>query len=205
MQFWNAGSVTHPALEAMFQELGDSSHAAIARGQALRAAATIAAHWDAQNKFLPAIFDGTSQSRIIPAVEALAFPQQMGLTEAVSMHGPYANLMHVLHDHLDSILKPGVCLDAVTGGWKLSSTSKCTWQSKVYLSQFVAEKILGLGGDRISGRVDAVHASFEVLGTPDNCWSDQLSSDSGRCVGSSHYPRGATTALWWLTQETAKN
>jgi xylan 1,4-beta-xylosidase len=186
------------ALEAMFRELRDTPAADLAKAQAERAAATITSHWNKDERFIPAIFDGQNKSRIIPAVEGLVYPQQMGLNDAVSLDGPYGPMIRMLRAHLDSVLKPGVCLDVKSGGWKLSSTSTCTWQSKVYLSQYVAEKILHLQGDRINGKVDAVHASFQVIGSADQCWCDQLDSGNGHDRGSLHYPRGVTSALWWL-------
>lgn len=186
------------ALEAMLAELKDADGAKVAQRQAERAAATVMSHWNATDRYIPAIFDGKNTSRIIPAVEALIYPQQMGLASAVALDGPYGQMVRMLRDHLDTVLQLGVCLDAVSGGWKLSSTSNNTWQSKVYLSQYVAERILKMTGDRISGPVDAVHASFQVLGVPQSCWSDQLDSSSGRGMGSLHYPRGITSALWWL-------
>ena len=39
--------------------------------------------------------------------------------------------------------QPGICIFP-DGGWKLSSSSDNSWLSKVYLSQFVARKVLGL-------------------------------------------------------------
>ena len=126
----------------------------------------------------------------------------MGLSDAVSPSGPYGGFIRVLRKHLEAVLMPGVCLDKKSGAWKLSSTSGNTWQSKVYLSQYVAEAVFGMKNDpRISGPVDKVHATFQVF-TPRTaavCWSDQLSSDNGSAIGSLHYPRGVTSALWWLS------
>jgi hypothetical protein len=70
--------------------------AALAKTQALRAAATITNHWDQEERFVPAIFDGQNKSRIIPAVEGLVYPQQMGLSDAVSMDGPYGPMIRIL-------------------------------------------------------------------------------------------------------------
>jgi hypothetical protein len=144
------------------------------------------------------VLDGKNTSRIIPAVEGLIYPEQMGLEDALSTSGPYGPMIQMLRAHLNTVLQKGVCLDAKSGGWKLSSTSTNTWQSKVYISQYVAEQILKIKDERTNGPVDAVHASFEVLGTPATCWSDQLESGNGAAWGSTHYPRGVTSSLWWL-------
>ena len=93
---------------------------------------------------------------------------------------------------------PGVCLDAKTGAWNLSSSSSTTWVSKVYLNQFVAENVLGVK-DATTGRdADAAHYAYEVLGAPAVCWSDQFYTSSHVAFGCRHYPRGVTSALWWL-------
>ena len=93
---------------------------------------------------------------------------------------------------------PGVCLDAKTGAWNLSSSSSTTWVSKVYLNQFVAENVLGVK-DAATGRdADAAHYAYEVLGAPAVCWSDQFYTSSHVAYGCRHYPRGVTSALWWL-------
>jgi hypothetical protein len=95
-------------------------------------------------------------------------------------------------------LVPGVCIDARTGAWNLSSTSSTTWQSKVYLSQYVAENILGVKNDVTGRNADSAQYAYEVLGAPAVCWTDQIYTDSHVAYGCRHYPRGVTSALWWL-------
>lgn len=189
------------ALESLFKDLGDADRAQQARTQADLAAKTIVSQYEPKARTFPAVFDGKNTSRTIPMIEALVYPQQMGLKDAVSLQGPYKEMLAALRDHTQTILTSGTCLDATTGGWKLSSTSNNTWQSKVYLNQYVAEQILQLKSDRTEGNIDAIHASFQVLGCPELAWCDQLQSTTGRALGSTHYPRGVTSALWWLVKE----
>jgi hypothetical protein len=189
------------ALEDMAKALGDSAGAAMARAQAVRCAQSVTRRWDDGLGCLPSVFGGKNTTRIIPAVEGLAYPAQMGFSEAISPSGPYGAFIRILRKHLDAVLVPGVCLDNKSGAWKLSSTSMNTWQSKVYLSQYVAESVFGMKDDpRVNGPVDKVHATFQVFSprTAAACWSDQLSSGNGFAIGSLHYPRGVTTVLWWL-------
>lgn len=99
--------------------------------------------------------------------------------------------------HMDSILKPGICLDAVSGASKMGSSTTNTWESKIYLAQFATETVLGLSDGRTHGGVDAIHYAIQVLGNPATAWSDQILSDMGATRGGSrHYPRGVTSYLW---------
>lgn len=87
----------------------------------------------------------------------------MGLTDDVSLTGPNADLMNHLKTHMTSILVPGVCIDTETGGWNLSSSSSTTWESKVYLNQFVAENVLGLKNDATGQTADSAQYAYQVL------------------------------------------
>ena len=108
--------------------------------------------------------------------------------------GPYGELIRALKRHLDKVLAPGVCLDAVSGGWKLSSTSRNTWLSKIFLNQYVAERVLGFDDERT--RRDAVHARWLRTGSADFAATDQVDSSSGKDLGSRLYPRLVTSILW---------
>ena len=181
-------------LEALFEGLGDAKRASVCRDQAERCAASVCASADAEG-LLPAVLHENVQSRIIPAIEGLIVPYCLGLNEALSETGPYGALIKALKIHLQKVLQPGVCLFA-DGGWKISSTSENSWLSKVYLCQFIAEKVLGLapknGGFESA---DKAHAAW--LLAPGNtywAWSDQIIS--GVAKGSKYYPRGVTSILW---------
>lgn len=185
------------AMEAMFTELGDSARAAQCRQQAGLVAETTARHFDPVTKSFPARFGGETDARVIPAIEGLAYPYYMGLTDAVSASGPYGKYIGLLRQHMDSILTKGICLDATSGAWKLSSTTTNTWESKIYLAQFITEKVLKLNDVRTGIEVDRVNYEIQVLGNPVTCWSDQILSDTGATRGGSrHYPRGVTAFLW---------
>ena len=185
-------------LKPLFLQLGEVALAHESEEAEAYTAKGILSHWDEKNHFFPATFNGKSTSAIIPAIEGLAYPYAMGLTKEVALDGPNAELMSRLKTHLTTILVPGLCLDAKTGAWNLSSTSSTTWQSKVYLNQFVAENILGLRNSSTGRNADAAHYAYEVLGAPAVCWTDQIYTGSHVAYGCRHYPRGVTSALWWL-------
>ncbi len=185
----------YACLAELFDQIGRKQPAAAMRAQARRAADTLVRHADADG-LLPAILGEGVNSRIIPAIEGLAFPWFCGYRHLLAANGPYADLLGVLRAHLTGILRPGLCLFA-DGGWKLSSTSDNSWLSKIYLCQFVAREILGLPDDRQAARADAAHVAW--LLRPENrywAWSDQIVS--GIAKGSKYYPRGVTAILWTL-------
>ncbi len=171
-------------LERALSGLGETSGACRARVQAERAAATILAARDGCG-LLPAVIGEGVDARIIPAIEALVYPVAAGL------HDEFPELRAALGYHLESVLRTGACKFA-DGGWKLSSTSRNSWLSKIYLCQFVAERILGRP---IDAEADRAHVAW--LLDRDNAyyaWSDQMVE--GKAVGSRYYPRGVTSVLW---------
>ncbi len=129
----------------------------------------------------------------------------MGLTNALDRTaGPYASMLLALSNHLAAVLVPGRCLDATSGAWDMTSATDYgnphnTWQSKMYIAQYVAEQVLGLSGNNVNGTVDQIHATIQFQNAAFQEWSDQLdATGADRFVGSTHYPRGVTSALWWL-------
>ncbi len=70
--------------------------------------------------------------------------------------------------------------------------------SKVYFNQFIAENVLGLKNDATGKTADEASYAYEVLGAPAVCWTDQFSINTHIAYGCRHYPRGVTSALWWL-------
>ncbi|MDR3690321.1 MAG: hypothetical protein P4L46_13145 [Fimbriimonas sp.] len=100
-------------------------------------------------------------------------------------------MVSTLARHFEAVLRPGICRFE-DGGWRLSSTSGNSWLSKIYLCQFVAERILNQCPDQA-----AVKAHVGWLLEADNAyfaWSDQMLW--GKAVGSRYYPRGVTSVLW---------
>jgi len=196
------------ALQAMFGQLGDAADAATCGNMAAVAAQTIAGLWTQYQGplgYIPALLDGSNTSAIIPMVEGLAYPLQMGLTNAVDrIGGPYASMLLALSNHLEAVLVRGLCLDATSGAWEMTSASGYgnspnTWQSKIYLAQYSAEQVLGFTGDKVNGAVDQIHATIQFQNATLQGWSDQLDGTGADLFeGSVHYPRGVTSALWWL-------
>jgi hypothetical protein len=190
------------ALNAMFSQIGDAADAATCENMAAVTAQTIVNRWNTYSGtigYIPALLDGSSGSATTPMVEGLAIPAAMGLTNAIDrIGGPYASMLQALSNHVMAVLVPGRCLDANSGAWMVTSGSALTWQSKVFIGQYVAEAILGITNNSVNGTVDQVHASVQMYGAPFQGFCDAFQG-TGALAGGHHYPRGATTALWWLT------
>jgi hypothetical protein len=175
-------------LESVFPK--DSPQARTAARQADLCASTIASHLRPDG-FIPAVMGEGNESRIIPAIEGLAFPKIWGMDDAIDLSGRFSDLLKALNTHLHTVLKREICLFP-NGGWKLSSTNDNSWLSKIYLCQFVAERILKIPP---SSKADAAHRAW--LLNPENAyfaWSDQMVNGIAR--GSKYYPRGVTAWLW---------
>lgn len=180
-------------LHDIFTRLDGPHQAEQAQALALRSAATLTAGFDQELGFIPAVLEAGNASAIIPAIEALVYPYECGLKDAVSESGPYGDYIRVLKRHLGNIMKPGMCLYD-DGGWKLSSSADNSWMSKIALCQYVAREVLDFdfGDDQL--RADQAHARWEREGSKLQACSDQFRS--GLAHGSLYYPRIVTSVLW---------
>lgn len=173
-----------------FELLGDGARRDEAMAQAGRAAATIAARFDAKLGYIPAVFEGGNASAIIPAIEGLVFPLVWKLPRVLDRDGPWRGLLDVLDRHLRAVLREGVCIYP-DGGWQLSSTSDNSWLSKIFLCQHVAERVFGIVPEP---RSHAAHARWQQVGSADWAMSDQCFGGIGKA--SKYYPRCVTADLW---------
>jgi hypothetical protein len=189
------------ALDKMFRQIGDGADALTCENMAVATAQTIVDRWNTYHTslgYVPALLDGSVTAATTPMIEGLAYPAAMGLTNAVDRSGgPYAGMLQALSNHTAAVLVPGRCLDAGTGAWLSTSANSITWQSKMFIAQFVAEAILGITNNNVNGGADQIHASVQIEGSQVQGYSDAFYAN-GTINGGSHYPRGITTSLWWL-------
>jgi len=188
------------ALEKVFTAMEDKGAAKSAVAMAKLSARTISGQFDRREKFIPAVFDENVDSRIIPAVEGLVFPYLLGDLDAVSPTGRFGPLIKALKAHTRTVLQPGVCIDARSGGWKISSTSTNTWPCKIALCQFVVRHVLKLRFGAREAKWDSVHAQWQQVGCADWAFTDQVRSTDGRDLGSRYNPRSVTSVLWLLEE-----
>jgi hypothetical protein len=179
-------------LESLFRTLKETKAAETARRSAVLCAKTVADGFDPALGFIPSILDGKDKSPIIPAVEGLVFPYLSGQAGLCSENGPFGQMVTALKKHLQTILKPGLCQFA-DGGWKLSARSENSWISKVFLCQFIAERILGIERNPAH---DRVHADWWRIGSKPNPGIDQIFAGKTTEEGF-YYPRGVTSFLWF--------
>ncbi|RKF20307.1 beta-xylosidase [Alginatibacterium sediminis] len=181
------------ALEQIFTKLGDNISSVQAKNAALMSSELLSNSFDETLGFIPAVLENGNQSAIIPAVEALVYPYEMGLFDAVDEKGPYGAYVSTLKRHLQSVLDSGICLYP-DGAWKLSSTADNSWASKIFLNQYVARQILGLDLSNNSQLADNAHVRWQQIGAAASACCDQFSS--GKPIGSLYYPRCVSNILW---------
>ncbi|MCV9886395.1 glycoside hydrolase family 52 protein [Metabacillus halosaccharovorans] len=189
---------SYVALEKIFAENGKADLARQSGEQAEKCAATLVGYVTDEG-YIPAVVGENNDSKIIPAIEGLIFPYFTNCEDALDPNGRFGPYIRALEKHLKTVLVEGVCLFE-DGGWKISSTSNNSWLSKIYLSQFIARKLLGWEWDEAGAKADAAHVEWLTHPTLSVwSWSDQIIS--GQISGSKYYPRGVTSILWLDEQE----
>jgi hypothetical protein len=185
-------------LEQGFSFMGAKAESQSAAETADLLAATLITKFDEETGTFPAVFEADNRSRIIPAVEGFVYPLFLGLKDATSRKGRFATLLELLSRHLQTVLAPGICIDATSGGWKMSSTSTNTWFSKIAISQHVIRRMFPEALSEAARAADRVHAEWQrTEGCGAHAMCDQIRSDTGVTCGSRYYPRGVTSTLWF--------
>ncbi len=184
-------------LEKAFTRLGRTAEAQDARTTADLLAHTLTTCFEPETGFFPAVFEAGNRSRILPAVEGFAYLLYLGYDDATATDGRFGPLLALLQRHLQQALQPGICLDASSGAWKMSSTSKNTWFSKIALAQYVVRQLFPTALTPAAEAGDRVHADWQrTPGCGAFAMCDQILSDTGVTCGSRYYPRGVTAFLW---------
>jgi hypothetical protein len=186
-------------LESAFARLGDKAASDNATATADLLAETLTTKFENDTGFFPAVFEKGNRSRILPAVEGFVYPLFLGYKKAVDRQGRFAPLFAQLSRHIGQALQPGICLDATSGGWKMSSTSTNTWFSKIAIAQHVVRELFPEAMNVAARAGDRVHAGWQrTPGCGRDAMCDQIRSDTGITCGSRYYPRGVTATLWLL-------
>lgn len=179
------------ALEEMLCQLGRKEAADARLSAELCSTAVLKSYREEERRF-PALLDGKGDMAIIPIIEGLVYPYFFGRKDAVSENGKYGELIEKLKIHMESVLHINECMFE-DGGWKLSQTSDNSWISKIFLCQFITEKILKVNYDR--ERSDKAHLNWWTKGCPSCPGIDQVFAGKQTEKGF-HYPRCVTSILW---------
>ena len=184
-------------LEHAFAQLGEAKLEAVAAATTAKLAVAVTAQFESAAGMFPAVFENNNASRIIPAIEGLVYPLFVGMRKRLDDAPEFKTLMDQLRVHLGRILVRGVCLDAKSGGWKLSSSSTNTWLSKIFLCQHVAEQLFPEAVTPEAAAADSAHIGWLLSPTTRTLnFCDQVHSETGDPLGSRNYPRGVTAWLW---------
>lgn len=126
---------------------------------------------------------------VAAAAEPLAVPAMLGALGEEEE----PTLFALLRQHSTACLQPGVCIDAVSGGLRLSSTSRNTWPSKAVLTLYAMETVLGLA---VPAGVTQEVIGWAQKSAREVTIADQILCDTRQVVGGPYYPRIVTAALW---------
>lgn len=169
-------------LETLCRTTEDMGLAERARALADRTAAALD---DAKGLF-PANSLETFDTAVIAAIEPLGVPLKLGLRESLKRHG---SLLKRLRRHAESCLIEGVCINAVSGGLRLSLDSENTWGLKVALCLYVAEEMWGIDIARESSTFDRELVRWAQVSSAEKTVADQISCPDRRAVNGFHCPR----------------
>lgn len=184
-------------LERAFRQLGDEEESARAGRAADLTARTLTGLFDGDAGFFPAVFEKGNRSCILPAVEGLVFPLYLGMDDVLARDGRFGELLGQLERHMSFALRPGVCLEPLNGGWKVSSTSYNTWMSKIAIAQHVTRTLFPTAMSEEAARADAAHVAWELNPScAAYAMCDQIHCETGVAIGSRYYPRIVTACLW---------
>ncbi len=179
-------------LTAYFQQHNDPESAQRAYNMAHATAKSLRAAFDAGKKLFPANLFAASDSRVIAALEPLAIPAYCNLRHYFA---EFPDLMNALKEHARACLQSGQCLDAETGGLRLSSTSENTWPSKTILIAYVLEEILEIPLAEFPSVMPELLQWLQVS-SAERTVCDQIDARTRSVVGATYYPRAVAAALW---------
>ena len=126
---------------------------------------------------------------VCAAAEPLAVLHMLGVLDVHTQ----PELTSLIRKHLEACLQPGVCIDDISNGLRLSSTSKNTWPSKSVLTLYTAETILNMN---IPGSLIDETIGWAQVSASKSTISDQIISDTREVIGAPYYPRIVTAVLW---------
>ncbi len=179
-------------LQAWTASCGDADSAKAAGALADRAARTLEKSFlDEAGAFPPNLLEGGS-SKVFAALDPLAVPVFCGLGTVLLR---YPALLDRLRAHARTCLRPGVCLDAESGGLRLSSTSENTWPSKIALCLATLAWLENCPAPMLAPTAWTQFVRWLQVSAAKQTVSDQIHVGTGVPLGGAYYPRLVTA---WL-------
>ncbi len=176
-------------LERWFANEGDKDFAARAQDLANRAASSLEqAYREDRAAFPPNLLDG-GDALVVAALDPLAVPLFCGLAEEMRR---YPGLVYKLRAHGRSCLVSGKCLDAKTGGLRLSSSTPKTWPSKVALVLCSLSWLEGKPVGEIAPTAIPELAGWMQVSAVATTLSDQIDASTRKQISGACYPRLVT-------------
>lgn len=123
------------------------------------------------------------------AIEPLTVPFLLGALRECDE----PQLFDLLRCHGLACLQEGVCLDAVSGGLRLSSNSCNAWTSKVMLTLYAMENALHIP---VPASVEQELVGWMQQVAKEVTVSDQINVRDRSIIGGLYYPRAVTAAVW---------
>ena len=176
-------------LEEFFRQVGLNEDAERAAAMKDKAEQSLSLFWDENRSCLKANLYTPVDSVVLAAVEPLGVLHFLGLDDRLA-----AETITLLARHAETCLTEQGCIDPATGGLKLSSTSNNTWTSKVALSLYVLQNVLGF--DIHTGRMLEELRRWCQVYAKRTTISDQILVNRREVIGGCYYPRSATMAFW---------
>ena len=173
-------------LEQWFAAEGDSAYAARARSLADRAASALERSYrDGPAAFPPNLIEG-GDALVFAALDPMAVPLFCGLGDKM---GRYRGLLDKLRAHGSTCMATGKCLDANTGGLRLSSSTPKTWPSKVALSLSSFAWLEGKPATEIAPSIIPELAGWLQVSAASTTLSDQIDASTRKQISGAYYPR----------------
>ncbi len=179
-------------LRAWMESAGDAAGAASAGKLADRTARTLEkAFREDAGSFPPNLLEG-GESMVFAALDPLAVPIYCGLGADLRR---YPGVLGCLVAHARSCLQPGICLDAKSGGLRLSSTSENTWPSKIALCLASLAWLVDAPATGLAPTAWEQFVRWLQVSSARQTVSDQINVETGVPLGGAYYPRLVTA---WL-------
>lgn len=180
-------------LSEYFYLAGLNDYAVKAENMAEKTGKSLEAFFDSRENCFKANIYSENTSKVIAAVEPFAVPAFLGLKAKLARN---TGLMALFRKHINTCLKPGICLEEKNGGLKLSSSSVNTWPSKVILCMYVLEKVFDIDLQKEYPSIMRELLHWTQVTAAEKTISDQILCDERVVRGGSYYPRHITSALW---------